>query len=1006
MSNHKRTLLIQRILLVLLMLAGADPVSAGPAPAEEHAVSPIGAGAFESLDVAPVWAGHPVGFAIETTDEFQYVAFYDPDRRMTIAQRTLDDSNWSFHQLPSVVGWDSHNYIALAVDRAGFVHVSGNMHGDPLVYFRSVAPHDISAFEEPGMVGSLEGAVSYPRFVHGAGDGDGERLFFQYRDGKSGDGVQLLNVYDSAAKRWRRLLDGPLLDGGGRESAYSAGPSRGPDGLFHLVWMWRETPNGATNHDLSYARSKDLLHWETVSGKPLELPIRPEQREALVDPVRSGGGLAGIAFGVGWDSRQQAIVTYSKYDAEGRSQAYNARWTGREWRVTSPSAWTYRWDLARTGTLAEAIVVRPPMVDREGRLAQSFRHVELGAGVWALDEETLSPIETLPVRDEFERLKRPRSAQPGMEVREFYHDRQGRYFLRWETLPINRDRPRRPPYPEPSMLRVYWRVPGSGETEGKAVAASSVSAEAPNEEASKIPEPAILEGREARIGNISIEVGNVFDESDPSEDKRVFRWVNRLRRKTRERVIRRELLFESGDLYSERLLEETERLLRSKSYLYEAEIEPTDYRVEDEGQVSEVDLTIRTRDVWTLSAGASLSRAGGENTTRFHIEDTNFLGTGKELAVSRESDVDRSTSEFKYRDFNLLGSRTHLEIRIQENSDGSRRLLKLRRPFYSLDTRRSMGITLLTEERIDPLFDRGVVTSEFEHRIDHLNADWGFSKGLQEGTTLRWSVGYALLRDQFDQAPDRPPVLELPPDRTISYPWVGLDWVEDRYIEAVDLDKIARIEDLNLGTVVSARAGWSSPTFGGDRDEALVGATASTGFLLGEGRLLLLEGEGGTRWSGDGFANAALSGTARYYRRNFGRHAFFAEFQAAAVENLDADQQLLIGGDSGLRGYPLRFQSGDRRWLMSLEQRFYWKEELFKVARVGAAFFFDAGRAWFAGAPNEGTLGVLKDAGFGLRFVPTRSSGKAVFHIDVAFPFDAGGSIDSIQYLFTTKESL
>ncbi len=981
-------------------------------------LNPAAAGAgLESVDVASVWAGHPVRFALETSGEWQYVAFYDSKRRMTVAQRTLDSDNWTLHRLPSVVGWDSHNYIAMAVDGAGHIHISGNMHGDRLVYFRSVAPHDISAFDKPGMVGSLEKRVTYPRFLYGVDD----ELLFQYRDGKSGDGAQIVNAYDLDSKRWRRHLEQPLLDGGGSDSAYPVGPVKGPEGYFHLVWMWRETPDGATNHDLSYARSRDLLHWETASGEELELPVGPGAVAAVVDPVAAGGGLAGIAFGVGWDSRHRPIVTYSKYDAEGQSQAHNARWAGREWVVTQSSDWTYRWDLARTGTLEEEIAVRPPRVDA-GNLVQEFHHIEQGDGVWVLSEETLKPVDVLPISEDLKQLEQPESEVPGMEVREFIHDRDGKYFLRWETLPINRDRPRKRPFPEPSRLRVYRRVPEEatkGQLAGPVTELVTEQEEEPAGADGAVPSSGFLEAHEAVIGAISIEVGNVFDESDPTENRKLFRLVNRFRRPTKEKVIRQELLFKSGDLYSQRLLEESERLLRSRRYLYEVEIEPTAYRsgggsdsgVNGDGGVDgvdgdggQVDIAVRTRDVWTLTAGASFSRSGGENATRLSAEDRNFLGTGTELKISRESEVERDRTEFKFRDLNLFGSRAQLELNLQENSDGHRRLLKLRQPFFALDTKRSKGISLLTEERIDPLFERGEVTSEFGHRIDQLVAEWGFSRGLHEGAARRWSLGFTFLRDEFSQLPDRPQIADLPPDRTTSYPWLGFDWVEDRFIEATDLDKIARIEDLNLGTALSARAGWSSPAFGGDRDEALVGFSVSSGFHSGEGRLLFVEGGGGTRWSGDGFANASLSGSARFYRRNFGRHLFFSEVQAAAVENLDAEEQLLIGGDSGLRGYPLRFQNGDRRVLVTLEQRFYSKRELFKLATLGAAVFIDAGSAWFTGGAQG--FEVLKDIGFGLRLSSTRSSGKTVLHLDVAFPLDAGGSIDSVQYLVTTKESL
>ena len=420
------------------------------------------------------------------------------------------------------------------------------------------------------------------------------------------------------------------------------------------------------------------------------------------------------------------------------------------------------------------------------------------------------PVEVRQLPDDLRELRESESRFPGMEVRELVFDRRGEYFLRWETLPSHRDRKRKRPYPEPSRLRVLRRAPR------EPVPNSEPSAPEPaSENDVAVPDSAFLEAHDARIGVISIEVGNVFDEDDPTEDRKLFRLVNRFRRKTGESVIRDELLFKSGDPYSLRLLEESERLLRGQGYLYEAEIRAIAYRRQSEDDGGEVDIVVRTRDVWTLTGGASLSRRGGENNTRFHLEDTNFLGSGTELGVSRESDIDRTRTEFHFRDFNLFGTRGQMEISLQENSDGHRRLLKLRRPFFALDTKRSKGITLLTEERIDPLFERGKAVSEFGHRIEQLTLDWGFSRGLQNGVARRWTLGFTFLRDRFSVLEGRALIADFPPDRTLSYPWLGFDWVEDRFIETTDLDKIARVEDLNLGTVISARAGWSSPRFGG-----------------------------------------------------------------------------------------------------------------------------------------------------------------------------------------------
>ena len=67
-----------------------------------------------------------------------------------------------------------------------------------------------------------------------------EELFFQYRDGRSGSGRQIFNRYDAESMSWRRVADEPFLDGRRRANAYPVGPVAGPDGRFHLVWMWRE----------------------------------------------------------------------------------------------------------------------------------------------------------------------------------------------------------------------------------------------------------------------------------------------------------------------------------------------------------------------------------------------------------------------------------------------------------------------------------------------------------------------------------------------------------------------------------------------------------------------------------------------------------------------------------------------------------------------------------------------------------------------------------------------
>ena len=399
------------------------------------------------IDVSPVWAGHPVGFALLTHKDRQYVAFYDAERRMTVAARSLDSDRWDMVRLPSQVGWDSHNSLTMTFDREGYLHLSGNMHVVPLVYFRTAKPYDIHSFERLSMVGKNEDRCTYPVFLrNGAGD-----LIFTYRDGKSGNGNQIYNIYDEKTRAWRRLIDRPFTDGEGHRNAYFAGPTPGPDGYFHLVWTWRESPDCATNHDLSYARSKDLVHWETSAGKPLALPITLETAE-IVDHVPVHGGMINGNTRIGFDSQKRVVIAYHKFDSRGFTQIMNARLEGGVWKIYQTSNWDYRWDFSGGGSINFEIRHGAVQKSSDG-LRQEFEHIKYGAGIWKLDEKTLSPVAALPRERQWPaELDKVESTLPGMTVHIVAH---GRYLLRWETLGPNRDRPREGKAPEPVMMRLY-----------------------------------------------------------------------------------------------------------------------------------------------------------------------------------------------------------------------------------------------------------------------------------------------------------------------------------------------------------------------------------------------------------------------------------------------------------------------------------------------------------------------------------------------------------------------
>jgi outer membrane protein assembly factor BamA len=535
--------------------------------------------------------------------------------------------------------------------------------------------------------------------------------------------------------------------------------------------------------------------------------------------------------------------------------------------------------------------------------------------------------------------------------------------------------------------------------------------------------PQELEASGAVIGDIRIVTVNVFDLDDPADNKKLFRLANRLHILTRPAIIEQQLLFKSGEVYSERLARETARLLRDQRYLYEASVTP----VRAEG--GKVDLEVRTQDVWTLNPGISFDRAGGENSASIKIEESNLLGLGKEVQLEYESDVDRASTRLGYYDPLVLGSRNRLRAGYADNSDGRQQELQLDRPFYSLDSRWSAGIGGLDWNRTDSRYDRGVAVDEFRHDEQRYGAHFGLSRGLRSGWVQRWTYGFAYERDRFAQGTGLLPATVVPDDRTLSYPLIGFELLEDSYEERRNENQIARTEDVYTGAFLRAMLGWSSPSFGADRTATLVSLEAGRSFeTAGRRHTVLVAATADGRFEGGSLKNAALNADAQYYWRASDRQLFFASLTGVLTRDLDAERQLLLGGDASgqttgsprnpsateplfsgsdtsLRGYPLRYQDGTALALLTLEHRVYTDYYLFRLFHVGGAVFFDAGRTWGKGNAGGTSEGWLADAGFGLRFASSRSSFGNVIHVDLAFPFDGDSSIDDVQFLVETKRS-
>ncbi len=531
----------------------------------------------------------------------------------------------------------------------------------------------------------------------------------------------------------------------------------------------------------------------------------------------------------------------------------------------------------------------------------------------------------------------------------------------------------------------------------------SVKARAPKLEAQRatgLPSDAELQQQGARIGEIRFDARQLFDAEAADEDTSLSRLANRLHITTRESTIEDQLLFKSGDLYQPGLLDESARILRDTRYLRDALIRPVAFH---DGVV---DIEVTTQDVWTFNPGISFGRKGGKNTSGIELEELNFLGTGTQLGVGFKSGIDRDSKFVHYRDRQLGSSWWEIDTTYSDNSDGRLGEFSLERPFYALGARQAGGVSLLDDQRTDSRYDLGEIVDQFETHEKFATVYWGRSAGLVDGWARRLSVGLTYEDHAFGAVPGAmsAPLL-LPADRTLVYPWIGAEWVEDAFYTARNRDQIEKTEDYSLGWHARAKLGFASTSFGSDRNAVMLATSVSKGVSLSERQSLTFGADASGRVEDGAIAGGLLSAAARYYFRQSPRRLLFLNLSATAGTNLDQDQQILLGGDNGLRGYPLRYQSGEGRWLFTAEQRLFSNWYPFQMFNVGGAVFYDMGATWGRDPLGTPSQGLLRDVGVGLRFGNSRSALGNVLHIDVAYPLDGDSSARSVQFLIETKKS-
>ena len=494
------------------------------------------------------------------------------------------------------------------------------------------------------------------------------------------------------------------------------------------------------------------------------------------------------------------------------------------------------------------------------------------------------------------------------------------------------------------------------------------------------------------IANVIVERANVFDPAVPGEDWWGFRTADKIHFVTREKVVRDELLFAPGERWDSLKVIETERNLRASYPFRRAEITPVP---RPDGRV---DALVRTQDSWTLNPRLGLTTAGGQSSASFGLEDNNLLGYGK--SVGYEHSTGHATSgpthsdSYNYGDPRFLGTRLALNGAYTNTQDGSSESVGVTRPFYELSTVRAVALGWSNADSVGTEVLDGGPYSKYSERQRLVNAEYGLRLNDDRWFVQRIEVGWYDNRAVYGQTSEAPGTLPgtQPGNLDMSGPTIGYTWTQPRYVKETYIDRMARVEDFTLGNELHARTGYMARGLGSDQDRWIFNAAHQQGLGLGEGRFALASAAFSGRVFNNRLENGLATTNVNFYWKNYlwtRTRTLVFHVEAAQGRDLDLENQIVLGGNTGLRGYKNDSFVGDRSILANLEDRFFFDGEYFHLVRFGGVVFAESGSVVPEGS-GFSPARFRSDVGAGVRAGSSRSTSGSVARLDLAYALNGG----------------
>jgi len=506
------------------------------------------------------------------------------------------------------------------------------------------------------------------------------------------------------------------------------------------------------------------------------------------------------------------------------------------------------------------------------------------------------------------------------------------------------------------------------------------------------------------IDSIEIENRQIFDTNVKGFDNFIFRTANKLHVKTQKTVIARELLLDKGDLFSAELAEESTRNLRNRYVIYDAWNEIrflTD---------STLIWSITTIDEWSFAGGFEISREGNEYIYKFGFEERNFLGLNQHLSLDYIiQEKDNNFFESTFRDDRIFGKPYSFTAIYRGNPKSKSEILGFSHPFYNLGQKYSYGFQMAKASTRNEVFSNSILIANSKSSSDLFGSFFSYRFGERK----RNIVSTLSYNYNFERTTDRAISGSAPTDSTLALASFPSDSVYHQFeltfrLVSVDfttfreIDGFGYTEDFTLGhTAAIGFARAFEPDFE-DHVYDKLQFDYSFGHSFGN-EVFYTSIIRSNKFRGGKDHQKLLVLLGNYYHR--GPEFLTIAFRAKYLRDWrrEGTEGLVLGGTTGIRGYPTEFRTGEKLGIASLEARF--NPELRLLSAVfGFALFADAGRTW---KPNEEFS--LRDfyfsGGIGLRFALDRSSKSRFFRMDLAYSEETKWQISlSTGQYFSYKE--